>query len=277
MRAAPVVSTRHLFARLLRTLEVTTVCDVGSMDGTDAEFFRRQLPDANILAFEPSPRNYALMREDERLRALGIRVFPFAASDQESLAPFFVVQAEYEQGKSRYPRGMSSLHRRSDETVLAEVVAVRTVRLDRLLTDERLAEGALAFWIDSEGMAYEVIRGAHGVLANTRLLHVEVETTRCIGANQYLFPDVLRGLEAAGFELLATDQPREYRQFNALFVRRDFLRDRAAPLRAWLALAWLRRGAAHIARRFVPPSVQRRLGLHFIPPRMRTRLGLWLQ
>jgi FkbM family methyltransferase len=277
MHAAPVVSTRHLFARLLRTLDVKTVCDVGSMDGTDAEFFRRRLPDANILALEPSPRNYALMRQDERLHALGIRVFPFAASDQESLAPFFVVHAEYEEGKNRYPRGMSSLHRRSDDSLLAEVVPVRTVRLDRLLTDERLADGALAFWIDTEGMAYEVIRGAQGVLTNTRLLHVEVETTPCIGVNQHLFSDVLRWLEEAGFELLATDEPRGYRQFNALFVRGDFLRNRAAPIRAWLALAWLRRGATRIVLRSIPPRIRRRLGLHLIPPRIRRRLRLWLQ
>jgi FkbM family methyltransferase len=277
MHPAPVVSTRRLFARLLRTLDVTTVCDVGSMDGTDAEFFRRQLPDANILALEPSPRNYALMRQDERLRAHRIRVLPFAASDQESDAPFFVVQAEYEEGKNRYPRGMSSLHRRSDDSVLAEVVSVRTVRLDRLLIDERLADGALAFWIDTEGMAYEVIKGAHGVLANARLLHVEVETTPCIGSNQRLFPDVLRCLEEAGFDLLATDQPRNYRQFNALFVRCDLLRNCAAPIRAWLALAWLWRGAASGLQRFVPPAVRRRLGLHIIPPRVRRRIALWLQ
>ena len=51
----PVVSTRRLFARLLRTFDVETVCDVGSMDGADARVFRRQLPDAHILAFEPNP------------------------------------------------------------------------------------------------------------------------------------------------------------------------------------------------------------------------------
>jgi FkbM family methyltransferase len=266
-----------LFAWLLRALDVQTVCDVGSMDGADATFFRRQLPDATILAFEPSPRNYALMQEDDRLRAARIRVLPFAVCDLESQAPFFVVRAEYVDGQSRFARGMSSLHRRSDDTLLAEVVAVRTVRLDRLLNDENLAQGALAFWIDAEGMAYEVIQGARGVLSNARLLHVEVETTACIGANQHLFPDVLRCLETAGFALLATDQATVCMQFNALFVRRDLLRRHAAAIRTRLALARYRRGAVQVARRLISPRVRSRIGLNLIPPHLRRRLVLWLQ
>lgn len=245
----PVVSTRRLFARLLRTFDVTTVCDVGSMDGADARLFRRGLPRANILAFEPNPHNYALMLEDSRLRMQNIRVLPFAASDREAETPFFVVEAEYAPGGDRQRRGMSSLHRRADGCQLADVVAVRTVCLDRFLAAENLAEGPLAFWIDSEGMALEVIRGAQGVLANTQVLHVEVETTPCIGASQHLFADVRRCLEPR-FRLLATDQPLEYAQFNAIFVREKLLRRHAPAIRAWLSLAWLRRRAG-MARRFL--------------------------
>jgi FkbM family methyltransferase len=256
-----VASTRGLFARLLQTLEVTTVCDVGSMDGADARFFRRRLPRANILALEPNPDNFELMRRDERLRANGIQVLPFAASDEDAETPFFVVKLDAK--NDRFRRGMSSLHRRADQSLLAGVIPVRAVRLDRLLAAERLADGALAFWIDAEGKAYEVIRGAAGVLGNTRMLHVEVETTPCIGAGQYLFPDICRCLEQEGFRLLATDRPVEYEQFNALFVHEDMLRDHAARVRAWLALAWLRRSV-------------KRLVLACIPMRVRKRYGLWL-
>jgi FkbM family methyltransferase len=255
-----VASTRGLFARLLRTLEVTTVCDVGSMDGADAQVFRRRLPHANILALEPNPRNFELMRKDERLRASGIQVLPFAASDEEAEAPFFIVKLNAEKD-DRFRRGMSSLHRRADHSLLAAVVAVRAVRLDRLLTAEQLADGAIAFWIDAEGKAYEVIRGAAGVLGNTRMLHVEVETTPCIGVHQHLFPDVCRCLEQAGFRLLATDKPVEHVQFNALFVRADVLRDRAIRIRAWLALAWLRRSVKRVALACVPSRVRKRYGL----------------
>ncbi len=226
-----IVDTRRLFARLLRTFEIETVCDVGSMDGYDALLFRRTLPAATIIALEPNPRNFVLMETDERFRRHGIRVLPLAASDCDSAAPFFVVQAEYARNRDTPRRGMSSLHRRSNGAVLAEVVQVRTVRLDNLLVSEGCAGGRVALWVDTEGMAFEALSGAAGVLERTQMLHVEVETTPCIGQNQRLFPDVERLLIDAGFELVATDHPRTSIQFNALFVRTDLVRTKAAEVR----------------------------------------------
>jgi FkbM family methyltransferase len=245
----PIVSTRWLFAALLGALDVDTVCDVGSMDGADALRFRQHHPRANILAFEPNPENLARMQADERLRAQHIRVLPVAASDRDSEAPFFVVNTRHGPGPGHDRRGMSSLLRRADESGLEGVVTVRTVRLDRLLAEEQYADDALALWIDAEGMAFEVIRGADGVLANTRLLHVEVETTPCIGAHQHLFAEVRDNLQRARFDLLATDQRLDQAQFNALFVRRDLVEARAARIQALLALAWLRRRVGHFLRR----------------------------
>jgi hypothetical protein len=108
-------------------------------------------------------------------------------------------------------------------------------------------------------LAYEVISGADGILANTRMLHVEVETAPCIGSRQRLFAEVRRYLEQAGFELLATDQPLEQIQFNALFVRADFLRRHSVAIGGWLTVAWLRRRAARIAILIFPLQFQRRL------------------
>ena len=157
-----IVDTRRLFCRLLRTFDVTTVCDVGSMDGSDALRFRRALPNATILALEPNPRNFALMEADERLLGEGIRLMPVAASDRAATADFFVVAADYSPADHTAWRGMSSLHRRSDASVLAEVVRVRTARLDELLVGEALDAGPIALWVDTEGMAYEALSGAAG-------------------------------------------------------------------------------------------------------------------
>jgi FkbM family methyltransferase len=254
-----IVNTRRLFLRLLRTFDIATVCDVGSMDGSDALLFRRALPTADILALEANPRNFALMEADQELRRQSIRILPFAASDRDSEAPFFVVNAVYAIGRDRGRRGMSSLHRRSDGSRLAEVVQVRTVRLDTLLAAEALANGPIALWIDTEGMALEVIQGASGVLESTRMLHVEVETKPCIGANQKLFADVEKTLVEAGFVLLARDQPQHHLQFNALYIRADLRRAKAGEILWWTRAARLRRIAAHAGLRFLPGKVRRML------------------
>lgn len=255
-----IVDTRRLFLKLLRTLEIDTVCDVGSMDGSDALRFRHALPAADIVALEPNPLNFSLMERDRRLRERRIRVVPFAASDRDAEAPFFVVHAEYESQRDWALRGMSSLHRRADGSLLANIVPVRTARLDGLLA--RDGGQRIALWIDTEGMAFEAISGASGVLAATRLLHVEVETIPCIGADQRLLPDVERMLVANGFALLATDQPLASMQLNALFVRADLLRTNGVEIGWHLASGRLRRQVRKAVRPLLPPRVRRFLSRH---------------
>ena len=252
-----IVDTRRLFLKLLRTLEVDTVCDVGSMDGADALRFRRALPAAEVIAFEPNPRNFELMETDSRLERQRIKLLPLAVSDREGEAPFFVVAAQYARNRDVPRRGMSSLHRRADGSTLAETVRVPTVRLDRALRADSRGRRRVALWIDAEGMAYEAIAGAASVLDRTEMLHVEVETAPCIGADQRLFPAVEGLLSEAGFALLATDQPRTATQFNALFVRAERLLQKATEIGWHAATGRLHRCLRQAVRPLLPTRVRR--------------------
>jgi FkbM family methyltransferase len=264
-----ILSTRRLFCRLLRTFDVATVCDVGSMDGNDALRFRRVLPSAEIFALEPNPRNYALMAADERLKHARIRVFPVAASDRCADAPFFVVDADYGRGRDLARRGMSSLYERADWTRLSSVVEVRTIRLDELLMAESSAVGPIALWIDAEGAAFEVIHGAAGVLRSTPLIHVEVETAPAIGVAQKLFVDVERSLLEAGFVLLATDQQPDVLQFNALFIAAQASRDKMAEIVRQAHYERLRRNVTRTIVRFMPLRLRLALGRRLYETRCR--------
>ena len=53
------------------------------------------------------------------------------------------------------------------------------------------------------------------------VLHVEVETSLCIAAEQKFYPQVKALLRSTGFMELATDGQPTQVQFNALFVRSD--------------------------------------------------------
>jgi FkbM family methyltransferase len=254
-----IVDTRRLFLKLLRTLPIDTVCDVGSLDGSDALRFRYALPEAELIAFEPNPRNFELMAADQRLQRHGIRVLPFAVSDREADAAFFVAGAEYVPNRDLPRRGISSLHRRADSSLIAEVVQVHTVRLDDILAKTSAAH--IALWIDTEGMGFEAIAGASRVLGRTSMLHVEVETVPCIGAEQKLLRDVERIL-AADFALLATDHPRDWSQLNALFVRKDSLRAHVSEIRAHFANEQLRQRLKTAIRPLLPPRLRRFLSRH---------------
>ena len=123
-----IVNTRRLFARLLSVLDISAVCDVGSMNGADALMCRDVLNRARIYAFEPNPGNFCLMQGDPALREHAIELVPLAATNYDGDAELFVVKADYSRPNAW--RGMSSLYRRSDGSELTAVIPVKTTRLD---------------------------------------------------------------------------------------------------------------------------------------------------
>lgn len=233
------LSTPRLFTALLRPLQVDVVCDIGSLNGADALRFRRALPDAAIVAFEANPQNYRNMLASPALQRARIEVLPCAVAEQDGAADFYVVPL-LPGSESLARRGMSSLYQRADADKRGSVQRVATRRLDRVLT-ERGVSGRIALWIDAEGAAFEVLEGARGVLDRVALVHVEVETTPCIGAAQKLYPEVAALLRARGFVEIARDSPVHHAQFNALFLRGGL-----AP--AQRAAVWIHRWRQQLRR-----------------------------
>jgi len=75
-----IVNTQRLFVKLLSGMKISTVCDVGSMDGADSLTFRDALPESSIYAFEPNPENLRRMQADRALQERTIHIVPLAAS-----------------------------------------------------------------------------------------------------------------------------------------------------------------------------------------------------
>jgi FkbM family methyltransferase len=249
-----IVNTQTLFVRLLPRMGIDVICDVGSMDGADALRFRSVSPRSRIYAFEPNPDNLRRMQGNRVLQERNIQVVPLAATNHDGDAEFFVVAATDEQLPLR---GMSSLYARSGQFAPSAVVRIGTTRLDTFLADKCSPRAQLALWIDVEGKAYEVIEGLAGVGEHVQILHIEVESSRCIGADQKLYSEVKPLLQRLGFAELATDHPPECDQFNAVFVRRDL------PPRVWfkvkasLVAARLRFMIVSVVRTMCPACLRR--------------------
>jgi FkbM family methyltransferase len=249
-----IVNTQRLFTRLLASSRINVVCDVGSMNGADALNFRDAVPQASVYAFEPNPGNLQLMRANRALQERNIQVVPLAAANCDGEAMFFLVDADYSQYDCR--RGMSSLYKREGEWAAADAVRVKTTRLDTYLADKCTPDARMALWIDTEGKAFEVIDGIAGIAERVHLLHVEVETAACIGAEQKLYSDVKARLEQLGFCELATDHARSGSQFNALFLRSDLSTVMQFRTKVSLVHARLRYLLARTIRRVCPTCLR---------------------
>jgi FkbM family methyltransferase len=226
------------------------------MDGADALSFRAAAPQASIYALEPNPNNLRLMNADRELQEHRIGIEPLAATNYDGVGDFLIVEADYSQPNFRC--GLSSLHRRWDPLYpSSSVVQVKTTRLDTFLADKCRPETRVALWIDAEGKGYEVIEGAMGVIQHVYLVHVEVETTRCIGAEQRLYPEVKALLQRLGLVELATDHSQAGEQFNALFARRDVPPGMSLALSSVLMRARARRILVAVVRRLCPACLER--------------------
>jgi FkbM family methyltransferase len=223
------------------------------MNGADALLFWAAVPRARIYAFEAHTENFQLMRSNFEIRQKGIIVLPLAVTDYDGEADFYLANAGYSRADAW--RGMSSLHKRFTNPRMLTPIRVQTTRLDTFLADKVPPDARLALWIDAEGKGYEVIDGTHNMIQNVDLVHVEVETSRCIGDDQMFYPQVKAHLYSAGFRELATDAPSYRTQFNALFVRDELQAGTRCRIALWLALARLRFLMITVARRVCPACV----------------------
>jgi FkbM family methyltransferase len=236
-------------------MQIGVICDVGSMDGADALVFRDSVPEASVYAFEPNPRNFGLMETNRALKERNIQVVPLALTNYDGEAQLFLVDADYSQRDDR--RGMSSLYQRAGKWGPAAAVQVKTMRLDTFLADKCPPNARLAVWIDTEGKAFEVIEGIAGIAERVHLLHVEVETTPCIGSDQKLYVEVRALLERLGFAELATDQARSGTQFNALYIRSDLSFAMTFRTKACFMSARMRHLLVQVLRRMCPACLHR--------------------
>jgi FkbM family methyltransferase len=250
-----ILNTRRLFKKLLRSLQVDAIFDVGSMDGADALQFRAAAPAARIYAFEPHPGNFGSMQRSDSLRAGRIVLVPLAATNVDGEAEFFLVPEGYVPFEGW--RGMSSLHRRVQRPESLTPVRVKTSRLDTFVMEQPLRSDRLALWIDAEGKGYEVIEGAAGLFDRVQLFHIETETSACIADGQILYPDLKAMLESHDFMELATDRRTSNAQFNVLFIRPVVGTTARAHVIFHTATERLRYLAIQVLRRVCPGCIGR--------------------
>jgi FkbM family methyltransferase len=187
------------------------------------------------------------MQADPALKKGRIAVLPFAVTDHDGREEFFMVSSGHIDW-----RGISSLYRRVNQPETPVTTLVATTRLDSALAGRLPVDARLGLWIDAEGKGYEVIDGAAAVLDKVQLVHIEVETVPCIGAQQRLYPDVKARLHAAGLVEMAVDRAPDATQLNALFVRRGLPAAMHCTTRYVMTLARLRRGLGRILRCLCP-------------------------
>jgi len=192
------LGTKFLFNRLIKTIKPDLVCDIGSMDASDARRFRKMLHDARIVAFEGNPYNVDFLRQDEHLKRDRIDVQHKIVWNRNGKQTFYLENLSTENGADDMRRGISSTRIRTENSLGNVEVEVKSVRLDTFIKGLDTVPKSVALWIDVEGGAYEVLEGISGVRDKIKIIHVEVET-REFWKGQRLKADVEALMASMGF------------------------------------------------------------------------------
>ena len=207
--------TEALEAMLGRVIQLAApdlFVEIGAFEASFSRRMRRAFPDATVIAYEANPRVFD--RFGAEARAVGVDYRHAALSDRDGSITFNVMEVIS-------GRDMPALNRMGSIKPIAMPdsrsieVTVRAARLDSEL-GETAGERA-CLWVDVEGAAGDVLRGAQRALARTDVLYCEVESGE-VWQEQALAPEVIGLAEAAGFVLVARDCQKAF-QRNCLFLR----------------------------------------------------------
>lgn len=212
---------------ILHRLRPTVFCDIGAFDGSTALAAKQKFPELLVYSFEANPEVFAL--HAPATAAAGVKYLNLAISDAVGVAKIYAPRtltryyAEHEVRPGRIVEPTltrkASLLLRNEEAVYEEFEVAATT-LDAFFTKEAVdvTEHRIVLWIDAEGAADIVLRGAERTLRDTVAVFVETENFE-FWKEEKDSADITRDLIGRGFIPIARDREYGDHQFNILFVK----------------------------------------------------------
>lgn len=184
------------------------IFDIGSCEGEDSIKYSRIFPNSKIFAVEALPSNQSLI--EANLKAYGaknIEVVPFALSDEDGIADFFVSsgQIEGKQEDQDWDYGNKSSSLLSPEKHLEIVpwlefqnIIKITAKTLKNVCDEKKIKCIDFIHMDVQGAELKVLKGAKELLKAVKVIWLEVGAVE-LYKGQPLKPDIKEFMKKNGF------------------------------------------------------------------------------
>lgn len=163
------------------------ILDAGAFDGADTALMSRAFPAARAIAIEGDPGTYVNCRPEPPV--------------EYHCAVLSDVCGPVQWWRKSGPKLNGMFNHAACGAV--EIIAATSTRLDVLLPQLHVAHVDV-MKLDVEGAAYEVLTGMGKFLERVAFLHVETETRNWFPGMRYYHRDVVRLLQAAGMQEVAS-------------------------------------------------------------------------
>jgi FkbM family methyltransferase len=147
----------------------TTIIDVGTRDGDDAEFFRKKLKSKKIYVIDANP----IAIEETKNKYPNFNIFETAISNYNGVTNFVQIISD-----NKDHAGSSSIENYSFfEEAKYNTIEVPVITMSKFLENNNLKDKLIdIIKVDIEGYTYEFLEGFEGDLDNVKMLHLETET-----------------------------------------------------------------------------------------------------
>jgi FkbM family methyltransferase len=197
-----------------------TIFDIGSRDLNESIIFKKEFPNALVVAFEPNPHQY----RECAAKAMwnDILFLPYAISDKDGFVEFLPIDMEKSPIKNVGASSIlpiTELYYQRETLVQSKPISVKSLRVDTFCANNSFNKVDCA-WIDVQGMAMEVLEGFGPLLDKLQVLHVELEYVEMYKGEK-LYPEVNDFLLGKGFKNIYTPIRNSRDYFDDFLYVRD--------------------------------------------------------
>lgn len=197
------------------------IIEAGSFNGSDTIRMAQQWPNASIHAFEPVPELFKKLQQNTASYK-NITCYPFALSDQDGFASFYVSEKPNKPGVPTQAGSLKAPKERLKHSPIQfpGTIPVRTITLDSWAKKYNI-DPVNFIWLDLQGHELSVLQASKKVLSQVSVLHTEVSFIESY-EKQPMEQEITRWLLQQGFTLIGQDYSEPPGHFfgNRLFAKK---------------------------------------------------------
>lgn len=198
------------------------IIEAGAFDGTETKKMAALWPQGQVHSFEPVPELFARLKKNTQ-NLPNVHCYEIALSDSTGFATLYISEKPQKPG---IPSQANSLLKPKERLKLSPIIFPKTIEVTTITVDDWAQKYNIShvdfLWLDMQGYELNVLKTAPKVLAQVRVIYIEVEFIEAY-EGQYQYPEVKQWLEQQGFVMIGKDFDEASPQWffgNALFIRK---------------------------------------------------------
>jgi len=200
------------YFKIIKQLDINEFYECGAHEASASILFSKT---GKAIAIEANP--YTYKEKTIKAQKFGVKTYNLALGVKKGKVKIHIQRRNSRSGST------SLLVKVRNEKF--DYVTIDSTTIDRICELNSSKNSSIAFWIDVEGFAFEVLKGGYKTFKerNVKIIKVELEE-KPIWENQKLSSDVNDLLLSYGFLPILFDLERE-NQHNCVYIRREYISD----------------------------------------------------